>query len=209
MKWAKELVCQSSIGGCESENWLLWYVECLSTFDGIKKLKLFNCSLPVLSLCFFLPLSLTCCINTLVCRILLWSNQCPSPQCFFYTGSGWLKFAYVTNPIPPETKYVTYKLHSQRRSCFRFSILLVLYTQDTFTPFPNFEVGHFAHYFLFLSFGVAMKEIQFTQLHCHISFLLFTQLTTCFLSSCRQLLNSCKCWLFHLHIQHDTRCLFK
>ena len=32
----------------------------------------------------------------------------------------------------------------------------------------------------FLSFCVAMKAIQFTQLHCHISFLSFVWLTTCF-----------------------------
>ena len=104
------------------------------------ELKTFNYLLPVLSLCFFLSLSLTCQVNTLVCTILLWSNECPSPQCFFYTSSGRPKFAYVTNPILPETRHMTYKLHSQWRSHFCFSILPVLYTQDTFTPFLNFEV---------------------------------------------------------------------
>ena len=92
----------------------------------------------------FLSLSLTCQVNTLVCTILLWSNKCPSPQCFFYTGSGWPKFAYVTNPVPPETRRMTNKLRSQWHSCFRFSIHSVLYTQDTFTPFSNFEDSHFA-----------------------------------------------------------------
>ena len=67
------------------------------------------------------------------------------------------------------------------------------------------EMGHFAHHFLFLSFGVAMKGIQFIQLHCRILFLSFTRFTTCFLSSCGRWLNSCKCWLFCLHIQHATR----
>ena len=63
-----------------------------------------------------------------------------------------------------------YKLHSQRRLRFRFfSVLPVLYTQDTFAPFLNFKVGHFVRHFLFLSFDVAMKGIQFTQLRCHIS----------------------------------------
>ena len=61
----------------------------------------------------------------------------------------------------------------------------------------------------FLPFGVTMKEIQSIQLCCHISFLSFVQLTTCFFSSCRQLLDSCKCRLFCLHIQHVTRCLFE
>ena len=59
----------------------------------------------------------------------------PPQQCwnyFFYTSSGWPKFAYVANPVPPETRHMTYELHSQRCSCFRFSILPVLYTQDTF-----------------------------------------------------------------------------
>ena len=81
--------------------------------------------------------------------------------------------------------------------------------QDTFAPFSNFEVGHFAHFFLFLSFFVAMKGIQFTQLRCHISFFLFIQFTTCFLCSHGRLLNSCKHQLFCLHIQHTSHCLFE
>ena len=59
----------------------------------------------------------------------------------------------------------------------------------------------------FLPFGVAMKGIQSLQLRCHISFLSFVWLTTCFLSSQEQLLNSHKHQLFCLHIQHATRCL--
>ena len=70
--------------------------------------------------------------------------------------SGWPKFAYVANPIPPETRCVTYKLHSQRRSCFHFSILPVLYTQDTFTLFSNFEVDYFARHLFFLSFILSL-----------------------------------------------------
>ena len=113
----------------------------------------------------FLSLALTHRVNTLVCTILQWSNKCPSPKCFFYTGSGWPKFAYVSNPVPPETRRVTYKLLSQWRSCFLF-----FFTSGT----PH------TRQFMFLSFGVAMKGIQFTQLRCHISFLSFTWLTTCF-----------------------------
>ena len=71
-------------------------------------------------------------------------------------------------------------------------------------PFSNFEVGHFAHHFLFLSFFVAMKRIR-----CHISFFSFTQFTTWFLSSCGQLLNSRKHQLFCLHIQNATHHLFE
>ena len=98
--------------------------------------------------CFcFLSLTLTCNVNTLVCMIL----PLPIP-----------KFAY-------KTRHRAYKLPSQWLSCFRFSVLPVLYTQDTFAPFLNFKVGHFSHQFLFLSFSVAMKGIQFIQLRCHIS----------------------------------------
>ena len=61
-------------------------------------------------------------------------------------------------------------------------------------------------YCFFLSYGVAMKGIQFTQLRCHISFLSFIWLTTCFLSSRGQLLDSRKHRLFHLYIQHATHC---
>ena len=61
----------------------------------------------------------------------------------------------------------------------------------------------------FLPFGVAMKGIHSTQLHCHISFLSFVRLTACFLSSRGRLLDSRKRRLFCLHIQHATRCLFE
>ena len=60
-----------------------------------------------------------------------------------------------------------------------------------------------------LSFGVTIKGIQFTQLCCHISFLSFLWLTTCFLSSRGWLLDSHKHWLFCLHIQPATHCLFE
>ena len=119
-------------------------------------------------------------------------------QCWdysFYTSFGWLKFAYVTNPVLPETRHVTYILHS---------VLPALQTQDTFTLILNFEVGHFACHFLLLSFGIAMKGIQSSQLCYHISFLSFIRLTTCFLSSWGWLLDSCKRRLFCLHIQHAT-----
>ena len=35
------------------------------------------------------------------------ATKCPSPQCFFYTGSGLPKFAYVANPVPPEMRCMT------------------------------------------------------------------------------------------------------
>ena len=184
-------------------------------------LKPFNCSLPILSLSFsltchrsglsfflshsYLPRQYTGLHNPTV------KQQMPPQQCwdyFFYTGSSWPKSAYVTNPIPPEMRSVTYKLHSQWCSCFRLSVLPVPYMQHTFAPVSNFEVGHFARHFFFLSFGDAMKGIQFTPLHFHISFLSFVRITTCFLSRYGWLLDSHNCWLFHLHIQHTTH-IFK
>ena len=52
-------------------------------------MKPFNCSLAVLSLS--LSFCLTCRVNTLVHTILLSNNKCR--DYFFYTSSGWLKFA--------------------------------------------------------------------------------------------------------------------
>ena len=94
---------------------------------------------------------------------------------------------------------------------------LFFYTSGTLALVLNFEVGHFARHFLFLSFflpfGVATKGIHSTQLHCYISFLSFVRLTTCFfcffLSSRGRLLDSHKRRLLCLHIQHATRCLFE
>ena len=62
----------------------------------------------------------------------------------------------------------------------------------------------------FLPFKVAMKGIQSTQLCCYISF--FSRLfgsPPVFLSSQGRLLDSHKRWLFCLHIQHTTHCLFE
>ena len=98
----------------------------------------------------------------------------------------------VTNKMPLLTMLLLYRfladrnLHMRRdvgpTNCtpndphasvfFFFFVFPLLYMQDTFVPFLNFKVGHFACHFLFLSFGIAMKGIQFTQLPCHISSLL-------------------------------------
>ena len=87
-----------------------------------------------------------------------------------------------------------------------------LYRQDTFTPFLNFEVGHFAWHFLFVSFflcGYERNSIQTASLS-HFIFLIHSVHNLFFLSSRRrQLLSSCKHWLFYLHIQHATCCLFE
>ena len=80
----------------------------------------------------------------------------------------WLVEICICNkPIPPEMRPMTYKLHSPRKLIVPFfSILPALHMQDRFTLVTSW-------FFLssFFPFGVAMKRIQFTQLHCHISFL--------------------------------------
>ena len=67
----------------------------------------------------------------------------------------WLAEIYICHKFCPtrdEMRCMTYKLHSQGRSCFRFfSILLALHMQDTFALILNFEVSHFACHFLLLS----------------------------------------------------------
>ena len=57
-------------------------------------------------------------------------QQMQQQQCWdysFYNSSGWPKFAYVTNPVPPETWRVNYKLHPQGCSCFQ----VFFYTSGT------------------------------------------------------------------------------
>ena len=92
---------------------------------------------------------------------------------------------------------------------FFFSILPVLHTQDTFTLVLNFEVGHFAHHFLLLSFFWCYFERNSIHTASLSHFISFVRLTTCFLSSQGRLLNSGKHRLFRLHIQHTTHYLFE
>ena len=61
----------------------------------------------------------------------------------FYSSSGWLKFAYVTNLVSPEMRQVIYKSHLQELPCF---LLLALCTLDAFMLTLNSEVGHFSRY---------------------------------------------------------------
>ena len=142
-------------------------------------LSLADCSPPVLFLCFSLSLSLLfvdCSPSVSFLRFLLslamsihWfarfcskvtPHNAPPHNAFFIPVLG--------RPIWDEMRGQQIALPTTLTLPF-FSVLLVFYTQDTFEPFLNFKVGHFAHHFLFLSFSVAMKGIQFTQLRCHIS----------------------------------------
>ena len=79
-------------------------------------------------------------------------------QCWdysFYTSSGWPEFVYVTNPCPTGDGTCDLQITLPRTLMLPFfSILLALHMQDTFVLILNFEVGHFARHFLFLSFSL-------------------------------------------------------
>ena len=93
-----------------------------------------------------------------------------------------------------------------------FSILPALHKQDTFVLALNFEVGHFTPHVLLLSFFLwccyernsfhTASLSHFISLVCPAHYLFF-------LSSQGWLLDSHKRWLFCLHIQHTTHCLFE
>ena len=97
-----------------------------------------------------------------------------------------------------------------------FSILPVLHTQDTFTLVWNFEVGHFTCHFLLLSFFLPsfLLVLLWKEFDPH-SFVVAFHFSRSFgsppvfiLPSRGRLLDSRKCWLFCLHIEHATHCLF-
>ena len=126
-------------------------------------LLLADCSPPVPFLCFFLSLLLATSIHRFArfCSELKILNAPPLNASFIPIPGG-PKFAY-------EARHGPANCTPNDALASVFSVLPVLNTQDTFAPFLNFKVSHFARHFLFLSFGVAMKGIQFTQLRCHIS----------------------------------------
>ena len=144
----------------------------------------FPCWQPVLS--FLLAMSIhwsvffTHRINTLVCSVLLWSNNAEITP-FIPVLAGWnlhmsqtlsnqRQEAWPTNCTPKDThasiffflyfQHSTHKTHSHSFWTLRQAISLV-----TSCFFP---------------FGVAMKGIHSTQLRYHISFLSLIRLTTCF-----------------------------
>ena len=153
--------------------------------------------LPVLSLFFFLSYlsrQYTGSYNPTVKQQIQW-QRCWDYS--FYTISGWLKFAYVTNPVPLKMRRITYKLHSQGHSCFCFCFFYTLGIPHTRHICTRFELWS-------RPFHLSLEGVQFTQLCCHISFFSFVRLIIYFLSRRGRLLNSCKCQLFCLHIHHTT-----
>ena len=136
-------------------------------------------------------------------------QQLQQQQCWdssFYISSGWPKFTYVINPS-----------HQRRdawpTNCTPKDAYASVFFYTSGTPHTGyihawpFRLSLLVSFFL--PFGDAMKGIHSTQLHCHISFFSFVWLTTCFLSSQGWFLNSHKFWLFCLHIQQTTHCLFE
>ena len=129
-------------------------------------------------------------------------------QCWdysFYTSSCRPKFAYVTNPVPPETRHVTNKLHSQGCSCFYFYLYFrhsTCKTQLWETPFcssllaSSFRLVLLRKELIPHSFIVTFHSYRSSAHHL-------------FLSSRGWLLYSCKRRLFCRHIQHATHCLFE
>ena len=82
-------------------------------------------------------------------------QQLQQQQCWdysFYTSSGRQKFAcYKPCPTRDETHNLQIVL-PRMLMLLVFSILPALHTQDTFVLILNFDVDHFAHHFLLLSF---------------------------------------------------------
>ena len=111
---------------------------------------------------------------------------------------------------PRPTRDEIYKLHSQRRSYFRFFLYFRYSTHETHScHFSTLSSAILLVTFcLFLSFFVAMKGIHTTSLSHFIS-LIHSVHHLFFLSSRRRLLNSHKSRLFRLDIQHATHCLFE
>ena len=97
-----------------------------------------------------------------------------------------------------------YKLHSQQRSRFRFfSVLPVLYTQDTFAPFFELQGRQFCSSLLVSFFRCCNERNSIhTASLSHFISRPFGSSPVLFLSSCVRLLNSRK-------RQHATRGLFE
>ena len=169
-------------------------------------MKPFNCLLPVLSVSFSLSLfyllhQYTGLHNSAV------KQPMPLPTLLLLYRFWLTEICICCKPHPTRDK-----MHDLQIELPTTLMLLFFYTSGTLHArhiCAIFELWGrlFCSSLLFFSFGVATKGIQFTQLRCHISFLSFTWLTTCFLSSCGRLLKSCKRQLFCLHIQHAT-CYF-
>ena len=126
---------------------------------------------------------------------------------FFYTGSGWLKFAYVVNSI--STRDETRDLQNALPMTLT---LLFFYTSGTLHArhiHTSFELWGRAILLVTSCFFWCCYERNSIHTASLSHFISLVRLTTCFLSSCGWLLDSRKHWLFHLYIQHATHCLFE
>ena len=126
-------------------------------------LKTFNCLPPVLSLFLSLSLSLTCRVNTLVCTILLWSNKCHTTMLRLHLlYRFWLTKICIYGKLRPAKD----KTRDQQTAPLTTLMLLFFYTSGTLHARhirASFELwGGLFCSSLLVSFGVAMKGIQFT-----------------------------------------------
>ena len=130
----------------------------------------------------------------------------------FHTSSGWPKFAYVTNPVPPETRHVTNKLRSQGRSRFRLFLCFRHSTSKTHSrSFWTLRkvISLVTSCFFLSSFWCCYERIPIhTALSSHFISLV-RPAHHLFLSSRGRLLDSRKRRLFYLHMQHTIRCIFE
>ena len=135
------------------------------------------------------PVFLYCRVNTLVRSVLLWKNK----------GNNNNYNAEIT-PFTPglagRNLHMSKAPSLQRRdagpiNCFSKEAHASGFLYTSGSPHARHIRAHFELWgrpfrssllasFFFFPFGVAMKEVQSTQLFCHILFLSFVRLTTCF-----------------------------
>ena len=119
-------------------------------------------------------------------------QQMPLPTMLLFYRFWLTEICIFANPVSPKTRRVTYKLHSQRCQCFRLSILPALYMQDIRAIFELWGRPFCSS--LLISFF-------------HISFVLFTRLTTCFFNYLKKFYPAVNgCWI-HVKVVGST-CIY-
>ena len=141
---------------------------------------------------------------------------------FFYTSSGWPIFAYITTPVPPETRRdETHDLQIALQialvlPCFFFYTSGTPHTRHNRARFKLwgrlFRSSLLASFFFFFFFFFFLLWKEFNSHSFVVTFhssRSFVRLTTSFLPSRGRLLYSRRRLLFHLHIQHAICYLFE
>ena len=145
---------------------------------------------------------LTCHVNALVHSVLQWCNNNNNTEITPFTSVLAGRNLHMSQTSSHQRRY------AWPTNCKDAHASVLIYTSDT--PHARHICAHFELWgrpfhslFLasfFLPFTVAMKGIHSTQVCCHISFLSYIWLTTCFLSNWGRLLDSRKPRLFCLYI---------